>query len=179
MRPRRSILAGALIAGSLSLVGSSSFAAPESHPIPHELQAEHARILEHLRALSHRSNAIGTAAQHVVALLAPHDQREQEFVLPLLGVLEPLATKGADSRMAWAIPMADRLETEKAALYDEHAAIIGALNELAAAGRRQHDRSVVQFAEAVASDEVNDGSVIYPAAILVGRYIREHLPAAR
>jgi hypothetical protein len=143
------------------------------------LLAEHARIQQRLQALSHKPGPIGEAAKRVLAVLAPHDKREESFVLPLLGLLDQVAADRIGPDLAWVLPMADRLKAEEQNLYQEHSAIISALNGLAAAGRNRHDAAVVAFSEDIASDEVNDGNVVYPAAILVGKYVRQKLQAPR
>jgi hypothetical protein len=168
------IVASVLVA----VVGlSGPTAAQQKPPIPHGLLSEHKTTLAHLHSLAREHGAVGVAAKHVLAVMVPHVQREEEFVLPLLGVIDELVDGKIGPDMAWAIAMSDRVVAERSKLYDEHTAIIDALNELAAAGRARHDANLVAFAEEVASEEVNDGEFVYPAAILAGKLVREKLAA--
>ena len=178
MRHGYSVVTSAFCALWLSSAGSGPLAA-QTPPIPNELRADHVRIQQRLRDLSLRADPVGKAAKQVLVLLVPHDQREEEFVLPLVGLLEQVAADRIRPDMALAIPMADKLKAEKDRLSDEHTAVIDALLVLRSASLRSHEPKVTQFAEDIASDEVNDGQVVYPAAILVGKYIRDKLPATR
>ena len=150
-------------------------AAATKQPIPRHMVAEHRNTMTRLDALAKRKGAIGTAAQHVIAVMAPHDQREEAFVLPLLGLMDDLADGKVTPDMAWAVPMADRLIAERGKLNEEHSAIIATIIELTAAGRASHDAKVVAFAEEIAMDETNDSEFIYPAAVVIGRVVREKL----
>jgi hypothetical protein len=136
---------------------------------------EHTSTIDHLKSLAHERGAVGEAAKRVLVVMVPHDQREEEFVLPLLGLMDTVVAGRIGPEMAWAVPMSERVVAERDKLYDEHAAIINALNDLTAAARARHNASLVAFSEQVANDEVNDGAFIYPAAILVGKLVREKL----
>jgi len=173
MRTRaRSFLATLLLA-TTALCGTA-FAQAKT-PIPNHALAEHKATLDHLTGLAAEPGAVGLAARHVLAAMVPHDQREEAFVLPLLGLIDDIAADKVVPEMAWAVPMAARLQSERAALYDEHTTIISGLIELTAAAQTRNDASLVAFAEQVAADEINDGEFVYPAALLVGRLVREKL----
>ena len=50
--------------------------------------------------------------------------------------------------------------------------MLGALRRLAAAGRREGKPAAVRFAEALTLHALSEEQVLYPAAILVGDYIK-------
>jgi hypothetical protein len=153
--------------------------APQKAATPYVLRQEHVTVQGRLKELARQPGAVGVAAKKVLAIMLPHDQREEEFVFPLLGLVSDLAAGKVGPDLAWAVAMADRVKAEQKQLYIEHSGIISALNELAAAARAKHDANLEAFAEAVAASEVNDGEVEYPTAILVGMYVRAQLPAAK
>jgi hypothetical protein len=179
MRCGVGILAAVFVA-TFGFAGAPATAvAQQKSPTPHALLEEHVTVQGHLKELANEPGAVGAAAKKILAVMLPHDQREEEFVFPLLGLVTDLAAGKANPDMAWALAMADRVKAEQKKLYQEHSAIIAAVNELAAAARARHDTNLEAFAEAVASSEVNDGEVEYPTAILVGMYLRTQLPAAK
>jgi hypothetical protein len=162
------------------IVGIAGFGAPalaqgQAHVGPQALVNEHRVIERNLGAVAHEHGRVGTAAQRVLAIIVPHQRREEEFVLPLLGLVDSIVDRGVTQDMAWAVDMSSRTKAERATFYDEHTKLVAALDDLAAAGRRQHDRRLVAFCESVAAHAVDDNEVLIPTAILVGTYIAEKL----
>jgi hypothetical protein len=150
-------------------------AAQQKQPISYHILSEHKTTLANPNRLARSRGAVGAAAKHVLAVMVPHNQREEEFALPLLGLMDNLASGQIGPDIAWAIPMSDRVVAERSKLYDEHTAIVSALTELIAAGHARHDANLVAFAQEVAAEETNDGEFVYPAAIVVGQVVRGKL----
>jgi hypothetical protein len=146
-------------------------------PVPNHAMAEHRDTHAHLAALVKQGGDVGEAAQKVLDVLLPHDAREEQFVLPLLGLVDDLADGKVTRDMAWAIPMGEKVIAERNRLYDEHTAIINAVIDLNKAGEAHHDANLVAFAQEIADDEINDGEFVYPVAILVGKLVKEEMPA--
>ena len=61
-------------------------------PILYQMQAEHKATQARLEALTQMSGPVAVAAQQVLAVMRPHDQREEAFVLPLLGLVDDWST---------------------------------------------------------------------------------------
>lgn len=168
----------ALLAISLALAALPLLArAQPTAPIPNHALAEHQDTHARLEALAKQGGDIGQAAQTVLAVMLPHDAREEQFVLPLLGLVDDLADGKVTRDMAWAVPMGEKVIAERNKLYDEHTAIIDAVVGLNKAGEAHHDAGVVAFAQEIADDEINDGEFVYPVAILVGKLVKAELPA--
>ncbi len=176
MRPgmRRSLLSFVVLAAAAATV-PSPVAAAAKEPILYQMQAEHKATQARLEALTQMTGPVAAAAQRALAVIRPHDQREEEFVLPLLSLVDDLVDGKVTPDMAWAIPMSDKVIAERGKLYDEHTAIIAALNELGTAAQASGDANLLAFTQEVAGDEVNDGAFVYPTAILVGKLVREKL----
>jgi len=148
----------------------------EAHPAPQTLIDEHRAIEHHLENVSREHGRVGAAAKRVLAILVPHQRREEESVLPLLSLLDSIVEGGVSPDMSWAVPMSNRLKAERSTFYDEHSKIVVALDELTAAARQRHDDKLVRFCERVADRAVNDDNeVTIPAAILVGSYVARDL----
>ena len=72
--------------------------------IPEPLKVEHAELHAELVALTKAPGKVGEAARNVAVLLHPHFVKEEEYALPLLGLLAPIAQRGVTPEMREAIP---------------------------------------------------------------------------
>ncbi|HEX7784592.1 MAG TPA: hemerythrin domain-containing protein [Methylomirabilota bacterium] len=140
--------------------------------IPKPLTDEHEALHAQLVKLTRTRGKVGEAARAVAALLHPHFVKEEEYALPPLGLLAGLAAGPPTAEMRQVLPLTDRLRAELPQMLDEHRTVLGALRRLAAAGRREKKPAAVRFAEALTLHAQSEEQVLYPAAILVGEYIR-------
>lgn len=141
--------------------------------IPAPLRAEHEQLHVALAAATREPGPLGEAAREVARLLHPHFVREEEFALPPLALLEPLARGETIPSMEAVLAMTDRLRAELPAMLAEHAGIVRALEKMRAAakaaGRADHER----FADALVLHAKTEESVLYPAALLVGEQVAQ------
>ncbi|GIL05709.1 hypothetical protein FBR04_09345 [Betaproteobacteria bacterium PRO7] len=143
--------------------------------IPLPLREEHEELHERLRRATQAGGEVGEAAKALAALMHPHFVKEDEFALPALGLLLPLAQGEVTPDMADVLKLTDRLAAELPTMLAEHKAIVGALHRLAAAARRAGRDDIVAFAHALTLHAQTEEQVMYPAALLVGRYVRQRL----
>ena len=68
--------------------------------------------------------------------------------------------------------MTDKLRSEFPNMLAEHARIVEALGRLADAAVREGNRQVAQFAEKLKLHAQTEEQVLYPAAIVLGDYVR-------
>jgi hypothetical protein len=80
--------------------------------IPHPLKAEHEQLHATLVDATREPGEVGTAAREVARLLHPHFVHEEEFALPPLALLEPIARSGVTQDMASVLPMTRRLKAQ-------------------------------------------------------------------
>jgi len=140
--------------------------------IPKPLKSEHDELHAALVRATKEPGKIGAAAKAVAALLHPHFVKEEQFALPPIGLLPRLARGEVTSDMEEALVLTDRLENELAGMLNDHKEIIAALKQLLAAARGQDKVEYVEFAEQLIRHAQTEEEVLYPAAILAGRYIR-------
>lgn len=139
---------------------------------PEPLKLEHEELHAQLAAATQQKGAVGEAAQEVAKLMHPHFVKEEEFALPPLGLLRPLAA-GRDVRdTTQAIAMAARLKKELPVMLAEHEQIVAALQKLVEAAKRQNQDDLVRFAERLMLHAQTEEQVMYPAAVLLGEYLR-------
>lgn len=139
---------------------------------PQSISAEHREIHEVLAAATREAGALGEAARKLEAALAPHFGREEEIATPPLGLLPALTRGPATAEMRAVLPLTDALERELAQMLKEHEGISAAnaaLREQAVAARRE---DLVRFSDTLAAHARQEEEILYPAAILVGRYVK-------
>lgn len=140
--------------------------------IPEAMKAEHDELNETLSRATREQGELGVAAKAVAKALHPHFLKEEELALPPLGLLPRLARGEVTPEMAEVVPMTDRLETELGQMLAEHKVIVEALKTFAAAAERSSKPEFRAFAEKLIRHAKTEEEVTYPAAILVGRYLK-------
>lgn len=143
--------------------------------IPEPLKIEHDELHEELAKATRAGGRVGETAQAVAQLLHPHFVQEEEFALPPLALLRPLAEDRLAPDMAEVLAMTDRLETELPRMLAEHEAIVAALDWLVEAARDDGKPDVARFAEKLILHARTEEDVLYPAALVVGRYVKMKL----
>ena len=140
--------------------------------IPDSLRVEHEELHAELVQATKVEGPVGEAARNVATLLHPHFVKEEEYALPPLGLLGPLATGAVTPEMRQVLAMTDRLKADLPEMLAEHQAVVGALRKLIAAAQREDRSEVVHFAEKLMLHARTEEEVLYPTAILIGEYVR-------
>lgn len=140
--------------------------------IPDSLRVEHEELHAELVQATKVEGPVGEAARNVATLLHPHFVKEEEYALPPLGLLGPLATGAVTPEMRKVLAMTDRLKADLPEMLAEHKAVVGALRKLIAAAKREDRSEVVRFAEKLMLHARTEEEVLYPTAILIGEYVR-------
>ncbi len=146
--------------------------------IPLPLRQEHEELHQRLRNATQAGGEVGAAASALARLMHPHFVKEDEFALPALGLLQRLARGEATPDMTGVLALTDRLAAELPEMLAEHEAIVAALARLQDAAERAGRDDIVEFARALALHAQTEEQVMYPAALLVGRFVRQSLQEA-
>lgn len=147
--------------------------------IPEVLQHEHAALHERLRRATAADGEVGDAARTLARLMHPHFVKEDEIAMPPLGLLGALARGEFEAGMAEVLALTDRLEAEMPAMLDEHRQILAALQRLRDAAERAGRADIAEFAQQLMHHARTEEQVMYPAAVVVGRYVRMLLALPR
>jgi hypothetical protein len=118
---------------------------------------------------------VDEAARQVAALLHPHFVKEEEYALPPLGLLTALAEGRVIPEMVKVIELTDRLRADLPHMLDEHRTVVAALRRLAAAARKERKPAAEVFAAKLELHAETEEQVLYPAAILIGEYVKTRL----
>lgn len=140
--------------------------------IPQPLKLEHEELHLELVRATKVSGRIGQAAKIVAELLHPHFVKEEEYAIPPLGLLPDLAEGRVNPEMEQVFRMTDTLKMELPHMLEEHKTIIAALNVLADAAREEEKMEFVHFAEKLKLHAQTEEQILYPAAILIGEYLK-------
>lgn len=143
--------------------------------IPLPLRIEHEELHDELRRATQAGGEVGAAAQALARLMHPHFVKEDEIALPPLGLLAPLAEGRFAAGMAEVLALTDRLRAELPAMLAEHRTIVAALQRLRQAAERAGRDDIVAFAHRLALHAQAEEQVMYPAALLVGAFVRRQI----
>ena len=143
------------------------------YEIPTPLLQEHEALLARLLSATRAGGSIGRAANALAGLMDPHLAKENRFALPPLALLPVLARGEYTAEMTGVLELTDRLEADLPVMLEEHQRIFGLLKELLAAGEMEGDTTIIEFAGHLMHHAAIEEAVMYPAALLVGRLVRE------
>lgn len=139
---------------------------------PEAIHEEHEEIHAALERATHEPGQLGARARELAAVLDPHFRREEEIATPPLGLLAPLARGPVTPEMRAVLPMTDALERELPRMLEEHRQIGAARQRFEIAARRAKKAEYVRLAETLAHHARQEEEVLYPAAILVGHFVK-------
>lgn len=143
--------------------------------IPKSLKSEHAELHTQLVQAIKAGGKTAEAARTVAKVLHAHFINEEEFALPPIGLLSVLARGKVDRKMGSVLAMTDRLKAELPKMLREHKAVVTALKKLIAAAKKEKKPEHAHFAEKLMLHAKTEEEVLYPAAILIGEYLKLRL----
>ncbi|HKZ74967.1 MAG TPA: hemerythrin domain-containing protein [Steroidobacteraceae bacterium] len=163
-----------LAAALLAIVPLSGRGAEQGakFPIPQSLVAEHEALQEALARAVREPGPLGAAGRAVEEVLRPHFLREEQIASPPLSLLPRLARGEASPDMADVLRMTDQLEAEMPQMLAEHRKIATALEAFRKAAVAARRDEYVEFADELMLHAQNEEQILYPAALLVGRYVK-------
>lgn len=149
--------------------------APMKFPVPEVLKEEHAQLHAELGHLTRSGGETGKAAQAVAEVLHVHFVKEEKYALPPLALLSPLAKGEVSPGMSAVLPLTEELKRNMPQMLVEHGEIHSALMRLSAAAKAEHKPDAERFAQELMHHAQTEEQVMYPAAMLVGEYLKLRL----
>ena len=138
---------------------------------PTSIASEHHALHETLARAAKERGPVGATAKELEAALAPHFRREEEIATPPLGLLPALSTRDVTAEMTTVLPLTQALERELPQMLREHEAIHAAVGRFRSAAVAAGRSEYVRFSDELAAHARQEEEILYPAAILVGRYV--------
>jgi hypothetical protein len=136
------------------------------------LEAEHNELHLQLERVIRSGGAVGRAATRVAEALHAHFDGEERYAVPPLALLPALAAGHVAPEMASMIALTGTLKSKLPQMLAEHRAIVAALDELGAAAQRENSAEALAFAAKLRLHAQHEEEILYPAAILVGEYLK-------
>ena len=149
--------------------------APSTSQVPSSISAEHKELHLALENVIKSGGKTGEAGKVVAERLGPHFEKEEQYALPELGLLPQLAEGKASADMKDVVDLSDKLKAELPQMLAEHKTIVAALDDLANAAKAENKTDAIEFTEKLKMHAQNEEEVLYPAAILVGEYLKLRL----
>ena len=146
---------------------------------PRPLQTEHEELHIELERATKVNGKVGEEARNVAKLMHPHFLKEERYAMPPLGLLRLLLESPVTPEMGGILRITDRLEAELPDMIEEHRALFGALRRLAVVALQENRPEIADFADKMRLHAQTEEEVLYPAAILVGRYVKALLQVNR
>ena len=140
--------------------------------IPIPLKVEHEELHAELVRATKAGGNVGEAAKSVAKVLHDHFVKEEQFALPPLGLLPLLSRGKVNTKMETILAMTDRLRAELPQMLREHKAVVAALEKLIAAAKKEKKPEHAHFAGKLMLHAKTEEEVLYPAAILIGEYLK-------
>jgi len=140
--------------------------------IPDAMKSEHEELSAELAAAMRVGGKTAVAAKAVADAAREHLRREEEFALPPLGLIAALVAGGVTAEMRDVIALTDRLQAEMPRMLADHAQIVIALDRLVSAAKAERKEEVVRFADRLVRHALIQEQVTYPAAVLVGEFVK-------
>jgi hypothetical protein len=145
--------------------------------IPEPLTHEHEELHTHLARATKLGGPLGEAAQAVARVLHDHFLREEEIAMPPLGLLKEVAAGRIRPEMREVLALTDALKAELPRMLEEHARIKAALADLARVAEEQKQPELAAFAQDLLLHARTEEEVLYPAAVILGEYLKLKLAA--
>lgn len=143
--------------------------------IPESLRVEHEQLHARLAAATREPGRTGETARTVARIMHPHFLREDEYAIPPLALLPRVAHGPVTPDMGEVLPLVARVKEELPLMLEEHRAILGALEQFAGAAITEGKPEWAQFADELRLHAQLEEEVLYPAALLVGEYVKAQL----
>jgi hypothetical protein len=140
--------------------------------IPKSIQLEHEELHKILSIAINEGGATGDAAKAVAKVLNPHFEKEEQYALPPLGLLEVVTLGKSHPEMGDVLRLTDKLKAEMSQMVQEHKAIVRELNDLFKAAIKEKKPEYVHFAEKLTLHAQTEEEIFYPAAILIGEHLK-------
>jgi hypothetical protein len=118
---------------------------------------------------------IAHAAKRAAQLYLPHFEREEKALFPVLELVPELAQGHVRLEMAKLLPPISQFGVRHDPLKIEHQWILSAVDDLLRTAHMEKNKELVDIAHTLKEHERIEDEVAYPAAMMIGNYLRKML----
>jgi hypothetical protein len=143
--------------------------------VPRALLHGHDEARAELVRATMEGGRIAKAGRRVAELCLPHFEREEKDVFPVLALLPYLEQGNLRPEMMDVMPLISNFRATHGAIDDDHQLILSAIEDLLQAAHKEKNREFAEFAYNLRVHERIEDEVIYPAVVLIGKYLQDKL----
>ena len=136
------------------------------------IKEEHEHLLEQMEKLVQTKDSTRQVAKRILELMRHHFQEEEDYVLPPLRALPALASGMIPEHSSEIIRLTEKLKSQLSHINAEHQMIMVHLRELKLAVAYDSLPDVTLLEEQVHKHARAEEEVYFPAAILIGEYLK-------
>jgi len=140
--------------------------------IPEPLRVDQEELCRALERATLSGGETGSAARKLLKVLQPHLLKEEADLLQTLGLLMPLSRGQITPAMRQIPSQTEHLKARMFEIVREHVEIIEAARKLLRAARTEGKLKLAAFTEHLMLRAWTDEVVFYPAAIMIGEYLK-------
>lgn len=140
--------------------------------LPSSIQNEHDSLLTRLRGITLFEDTAGMLATKLLELMEHHFSEEENMVFPQLALLPSLADGEVPENAKEIIELSEKFKSQLAHMSVEHQMIILQMEALANVVSTEDLPEFLAFRRAVEKHAVAEEEIYFPAAILVGEYLK-------
>jgi hypothetical protein len=140
--------------------------------VPSSIKKEHESLLTRISWLTPLADSAGPAAGKLQNLMQHHFTEEEDYVLPQLGILPLLASGKLPDQSKEVIQLSEKLKSNLSHLSAEHQLIKAYLDELKLVVAKEHMPEIIEFEKELQKHAHTEEEVLFPAAVLVGEYLK-------
>lgn len=145
---------------------------PGKPEVPSTLKNVHAELLAQLHQFTLIKDSSAKFSLKLQELMLHHFKEEEDFVLPPLGLLPSLASGQLPEKTNDIIKFNGNIRSQMDHLSAEHQLIKAYIEELKQASTAENQPGILEFGKEVSKHAVSEEEVYFPAAILVGEYLK-------
>jgi hypothetical protein len=138
---------------------------------PPVIVTKHQHLRDALARATADRGAVGDVARNLERALSSHLKYDEDVVMPPLGLLRPLIDGAEAADPTRVAALAARIEREWPQRQAEHRIILDGAKRLKDAAAREGKRESADLSDLLWTHAVIDDQVLYPASILVARYL--------
>ncbi|MDP2241485.1 MAG: hypothetical protein Q8K18_15150 [Burkholderiales bacterium] len=143
--------------------------------VPIALKLDHDELRAELDKALNEHGPIGEAAHQLASIILPHMAMEEKIAFPALGLLPELASGDVTAEMAAILPLISEFISRRESFQADHRRTAFRLQMLLEAAKKAGSDKYTQFAYRGMVHERIEEAVIYPAIVLIGKYIQQQL----
>jgi iron-sulfur cluster repair protein YtfE (RIC family) len=136
--------------------------------VPESLKEEHEELLDDIKKYSRSNDRTGASVRELLKTLEPHVKKENEIVLPLLGVLGGLAAGERIANPTAVMRLHEKYVGEYRGMFTEHVAIKQAVATAKRNAKAEGHEDLSETLDALLHHARIEEEALYPAALAAG-----------